>query len=101
MHALSSSPLSRPKGILKKPSCLDLHMRPRSLSSSSKKSTAFDDIARDIVTGAEVPQSPLHSSEYRAFHKEYRQEAGRALLLAKVDGMYDDIIRRLEVRVES
>ncbi|KAI2634650.1 hypothetical protein GGS21DRAFT_113617 [Xylaria nigripes] len=100
MHARPGTPL-RPKGILKKPSTIDLHMRPRSLSSSSKKSTAFDDVARDIVTGAEVPQSPLHSSEYRAFHKEYRQEAGRALLLAKVDGMYDDLIRRLEVRVAS
>lgn len=101
MHALSNSPLSRPKGILKKPSGLDLQMRPRSLSSASKKSTAFDDVARDIVTGQEVPQSPIHSSEYRAFHKEYRQEAGRALLLAKIDGMYDDVIRRLEVKVES
>ncbi len=40
-------------------------------------------------------------SEYRAFHKEYRQEAGRALLLAKIDGMYDDVVRRLEVKVES
>ncbi|KAI0458910.1 hypothetical protein F5B21DRAFT_371707 [Xylaria acuta] len=96
MHALSSSPLSRPKGILKKPSGLDLQMRPRSLSSASKKSTAFDDVARDIVTGAEVPQSPIHSSEYRAFHKEYRQEVGRALLLAKIDGMYDDVVRRLD-----
>ncbi|KAI1433769.1 hypothetical protein GGR50DRAFT_462506 [Xylaria sp. CBS 124048] len=101
MHALSSSPPSRPKGILKKPSDLDLHMRPRSMSSSSKKSTAFDDIARDIVTGAEVPQSPLHSSQYRAFHKGYRQEAGKALLLAKIDGMYDDVVRRLAVRVAS
>ncbi|KAI1161986.1 hypothetical protein F5B18DRAFT_414374 [Nemania serpens] len=101
MHALLSSPPSRPKGILKKPSGLDLYMRPRSLSSSSKKSTAFDDVARDIVTGAEVPQSPVPSSEYRAFHKEYRQEAGRALLLAKIDGIYDEIVRRLEVKVES
>ncbi|GAW26139.1 hypothetical protein SAMD00023353_2200830 [Rosellinia necatrix] len=100
MHALSCSPLSRPKGILKKPSTLDLHMRPRSFSEVSKKSTAFDDIARDIVTGAEVPQSPVPSSEYRAFHKEYRQEAGRALLLAKIDGMYDDVVRRLDIKVE-
>ncbi|KAI0409320.1 hypothetical protein F4802DRAFT_244279 [Xylaria palmicola] len=38
MHALSSSPPSRPKGILKKPSGLDLHTRPRSFSSASKKS---------------------------------------------------------------
>ncbi|KAI0909567.1 hypothetical protein F4824DRAFT_56094 [Ustulina deusta] len=101
MHALSSSPPSWPKGILKKPSGLDLHTRPRSLSTASKKSAVFDDVARDIVTGAEVPQSPTHSSEYRAFHKEYRQEAGRALLLAKIDGMYDDVVRRLEVKVES
>ncbi|KAI0965586.1 hypothetical protein F4678DRAFT_331495 [Xylaria arbuscula] len=101
MHALSNSPPSRPKGILKQPSGLDLYMRPRSLSTASKKSAAFDDVARDIVTGAEVPQSPIHSSEYRAFHKEYRQEAGRALLLAKIDGIYDDVVRRLEVKVES
>ncbi|KAI1347066.1 hypothetical protein F5Y01DRAFT_257368 [Xylaria sp. FL0043] len=101
MHSLACSPLSRPKGILKQPSGLDLHTRPRSLSAASKKSAAFDDVARDIVTGAEVPQSPIPSSEYRAFHKEYRQEAGRALLLAKIDGMYDDVVRRLDVKVES
>ncbi|KAI3325747.1 hypothetical protein HD806DRAFT_533411 [Xylariaceae sp. AK1471] len=100
MLILSSSP-PRPKGILKKPSGIDLQTRPRSLSSASKKSTAFDDVARDIVTGAEVPQSPIHSSEYRAFHKEYRQEAGRALLLAKIDGMYDDVVRRLAMKLES
>ncbi|KAI8631454.1 hypothetical protein F5Y19DRAFT_396647 [Xylariaceae sp. FL1651] len=101
MYALSSSPPSGPKGILKRPSGLDLQTRCRSLSSASKKSTAFDDVARDIVTGAEVPQSPTPSSEYRAFHRGYRQEAGKALLLAKVDGMYDDVVRRLEVRVET
>jgi hypothetical protein len=101
MHILSSSLPLRPKGILKKPSGIDLQTRSRSLSTASKKSTAFDDVARDIITGAEVPQSPIHSSEYRAFHKEYRQEAGRALLLAKIDGMYDDVVRRLEVKVES
>ncbi|KAI1815092.1 hypothetical protein GGS20DRAFT_584785 [Poronia punctata] len=100
MHALSSSPPCRPKSILKRPSGFDLQTRSRSLSTTSKKSAAFDDVARDIVTGAEVPHTPIHSSEYRAFHKEYRQEAGRALLLAKIDGMYDDVVRRLEVKVE-
>ncbi|KAI0205958.1 hypothetical protein F4808DRAFT_455454 [Astrocystis sublimbata] len=100
MHALSNSPPSRPKSILKKPSGLDLQRRPRSFSSASRKSAAFDDVARDIETGAEVPQSPVHSSEYRAVHKEYRQEVGRALLLARIDGIYDDVIRRLEVKVE-
>lgn len=101
MHALSNSPQSRPKGILKRPSGLDLYTRPRSLSEVSKKSAVFDDVARDIVTGAEVPQSGIPSSEYRACHKEYRQEAGRALLLAKIDGIYDDVVRRLDIRVES
>ncbi|KAI1264630.1 hypothetical protein F5Y18DRAFT_427765 [Xylariaceae sp. FL1019] len=82
-------------GILKKPSNQSLCGRPRS------KSAVFDDVARDIVTGKEVPQSPIPSSDYRAFHKGYRQEAGMALLLAKVDVMYDDVVRRLDVRVDS
>ncbi|KAI0150512.1 hypothetical protein GGR57DRAFT_504172 [Xylariaceae sp. FL1272] len=94
MYSLSNSPPSPPKGILKKPSNLSLRGRPRS------KSAAIDNVARDIVTGKAVPQSPIPSSQYRAFHKGYRQEEGMALLLAKVDGMYDDVVRRLEVRVD-
>ncbi|KAI0394418.1 hypothetical protein F5Y17DRAFT_457911 [Xylariaceae sp. FL0594] len=101
MHVLSGSPQSRPKSILKRPSGTDLQTRSRSSSTASKKSAAFDDVARDIVTGDEVPQSPIHSSKYRAFHKEYRQEAGKALLLAKIDDMFDDVLRRLEVKVCS
>ncbi|KAI5919370.1 hypothetical protein F4810DRAFT_509996 [Camillea tinctor] len=105
---------TQPKGILKRRSSLDLRLRGRSSSSwstssssssysssassgaSIKKTTAFDDIARDIMTGDEVPQSHMSGSEYRAWHKGYRQETGRALLLARIDSMYDDLLKRVE-----
>ncbi|KAI1634294.1 hypothetical protein F4809DRAFT_534566 [Biscogniauxia mediterranea] len=107
---------TQPKGILKRRSSLDLRLRGRSssawsTSSSSsysssassassaafiKKTAAFDDVARDIMTGDEVPQSPMSGSEYRAWHKGYRQETGRALLLAHVDSMYEDLLKRVE-----
>ncbi|KAI0595993.1 hypothetical protein F4775DRAFT_604338 [Biscogniauxia sp. FL1348] len=105
---------TQPKGILKRRSSLDLRLRGRSSSAwstssssssysssassatSIKKTAAFVDVARDIMTGDEVPQSPMSGSEYRAWHKGYRQETGRALLLARVDSMYEDLLRRVE-----
>ncbi|KAI1505062.1 hypothetical protein F5X99DRAFT_405333 [Biscogniauxia marginata] len=112
MDTATSQP--QPKGILKRSSSLDLRLRGRSSSSSSgssssssysssssasvKKNTAFDNVARDIMTGDEVPRSPMSGSEYRAWHKGYRQETGRALLLAHVDSMYEDLMRRVEGR---
>ncbi|KAI1344414.1 hypothetical protein F5Y15DRAFT_411255 [Xylariaceae sp. FL0016] len=91
-------PQSPTKGILKKPSTPDLYTRSRRFSTTSKKSTAFDDVARDIQTGHEVPRTPVCGTAYRAKHKWYRQEAGKALLLQRVDGMYEDVVRRVAVR---
>ncbi|KAI0475630.1 hypothetical protein GGR56DRAFT_675742 [Xylariaceae sp. FL0804] len=90
---------ARPRGILKKSSSVDLYSnsRQRSSSDASKKSAAFDDVARDIVTGDEVPQSPRPGAIFRSRHRWYRQEAGRALLMTRIDGMFDDVVRRIDV----
>ncbi|KAI0023343.1 hypothetical protein F4780DRAFT_776769 [Xylariomycetidae sp. FL0641] len=89
---MANSVQSRPKSILKKPSSVDLRSSVPPLSPPSKKSTAFDHVARDMVTGDAVPRTPSTGSQYRARHKWYRQEAGKALLMAKVDcGVVDGL----------
>ncbi|CAJ2509465.1 Uu.00g144910.m01.CDS01 [Anthostomella pinea] len=110
MNSITSVGPSRPRSILKKRSSVGLDVRTRSPSPSSppsspssiaRKSAAFDEVARDIMTGAEVPQSPMSGREYRAWHKGYRQAVGKALLLARIEGMYEEVVRRVDVREES
>ncbi|RYP63665.1 hypothetical protein DL771_009153 [Monosporascus sp. 5C6A] len=77
MDALSSSSqlavAAQPKSILKKPLKVQ----------TSKKCVVVDGVARDIVTGEEVPQSAVDSASSRALEKRQRHEEGQALLRAR------------------
>ncbi|RYP91567.1 hypothetical protein DL770_002281 [Monosporascus sp. CRB-9-2] len=78
MDALSSSSLvvaAQPKSILKK----SLKMQ------TSTKCAVVDGVARDIVTGEEVPQSVVDGAPSRALEKRQRHEEGQALLRAQAE----------------
>ncbi|RYP86620.1 hypothetical protein DL769_000688 [Monosporascus sp. CRB-8-3] len=73
----SSSPViaAQPKSILKK----SLKVQ------TSKKCAVVDGVARDIVTGEEVPQSVVDGASPRALEKRQRHEEGQALLRAQAE----------------
>ncbi|RYO75027.1 hypothetical protein DL764_010599 [Monosporascus ibericus] len=78
MDALSSSSLvvaALPKIILKK----SLKVQ------TAKKCAVLDGVARDIVTGEEVPQSAVDGTSSRAFEKRQRHDEGQALLRAQAE----------------
>ncbi|RYP47381.1 hypothetical protein DL768_006549 [Monosporascus sp. mg162] len=78
MDALSPSSLAvaaQPKSILKK----SLKVQ------TSKKCAVVDGVARDIVTGEEIPQSAVDGASSKALEKRQRHEEGQALLRAQVE----------------
>ncbi|RYP20835.1 hypothetical protein DL765_002569 [Monosporascus sp. GIB2] len=69
---------------------------------TSKKCAAVDGVARDIVTGEEVPQSAVDGASSRALERRQRHEEGQAFLKAQAErnsqlGAQDVMSREKEV----
>jgi hypothetical protein len=70
-----------------------------SASQTPKRCSFKKDLARDLETGEEVPQSEMHSSEYRAMFQDRRRMEQECRKQA--DRAYQGVIRRLEARAAA